>query len=144
MVANKQPIFPETTLHWKATLTNQVIARDIGTGTPVTLGTAGSNGALIHGIDAIPLGDNVVTTLRIFSKKSSGTQTETKFEFELELPTISGTNDTSSVSREELVLPEIIPFGNRALHLEANESLYCGLGTAVNSGWTVFVRGGHY
>ena len=48
MAANTVPIFPLTPINWKAKLTNQTTPRDITTQVPVTLGSAGKNGSLIH------------------------------------------------------------------------------------------------
>lgn len=48
MAANTVPIFPLTPINWKTKLTNQTTPRDITTQVPVTLGSAGKNGSLIH------------------------------------------------------------------------------------------------
>lgn len=139
---NVQPIYPKTIIYWKAKLIAQVTPRDITTQTPVLLGTAGDNGCLIHAIDVRHLGDNVATVLRLYSKYSG--DDEYFLENELTLPVVTGSSNAAAIASVPVVLPAILPSGNTGMHLEAEVSLYCALGTAVANGIIVTVRGGDY
>jgi len=142
MPANTQPIYPNTIIQWRATLINQVVPRIITTQSPVKLGTAGDFGAIIHSIDVQPLGDNVATTVRIYTLESP--ETTPILQDELSIPGQSGSNDATSISRLTFSLPDILPLGNKGLHLSSGMAVYCALGTAIATGLIVRVRGGNY
>jgi hypothetical protein len=142
MPANVQPIYPKDIIRWKTTLTNQVVPRSITTQTPILLGTAGENGAIIHAIDVRHLGDNVQSVARLWIKFAG--DTAYYLENELSLAAISGSTNDVAIAPIPFTLPAILPNGNTGLHLEPGESLYAGLGTAIANGVVVSVRGGDY
>lgn len=139
---NVQPIYPKTIIYWKAKLIAQITPRIITTETPVLLGTVGDNGCLIHAIDVRPLGDNVATVARLYSKLAG--DTEYYLENELTLNATSSSNNTTAIAPVSFALPAILPSGNTGMHLEGGVSLYCSLGTAIATGVILTVRGGDY
>ena len=142
MAANTTPIFPLTPINWHAKLTNSVTPRDISTQVPVLLGTAGKNGALIHTVFAAHLGNNVGSVARIYCKGES--DTGYSLLMELTLPAITAASETTGLDPVKFVLPDILPNGNKGLHLAPGASLYLGLGTAIASGIHIWALGGNY
>lgn len=142
MAANTLPIFPLTPIAWRDKLTNQVTPRDITTQVPIEFGIAGKNGTLIHNIFVQHLGANVATVLRLYHKG----ETDTSYFLlgELTLPAISSAVETAGLDVIKFSLPDILPAGNKGLHLAPNASLYLGLGTAIASGINVWAIGGNY
>lgn len=144
MVANTQPRYPEDVIHWRKKLISEVVPRVPTTQTPLKIGTAGDNGSIIHSIEVVHLGNNIATVVRVFSQPA--TQTSYDLELELTLPAVTTASEVAALDRVVFNLPLILPANgsNKALHLEAGESLYVALGTAIASGIFVYVRGGHY
>jgi len=152
MAANTQPIFIGSVFTGIATLDSQVIPRG-GTGilpaAESLLVTAGSYGALIHSITAIPVADSgtiAACTLRIF-RLASGSSDLILCLPEVELPAIADTSSTVALPSKTVPLPDIIvgDIGTQGLLLGAGDSLYAGLSVALpNGGYNVVVQGGQY
>jgi len=70
MTANTQPIFPLTPKVSWGTVTTANTAKD-GTGTVVTVFTAGADGSRIDQIKVRALGTNVATVIRFFVNNGS-------------------------------------------------------------------------
>ena len=142
MAANTQPLFTVTPINAKATLKGQIAPREITTQTPVTLLTVGKNGALIHTIFVQQLGNNVASVARLYYKGES--DTGYALLSELTLPAITAASETAALDPIKFVLPDILPNGNKGLHLAAGSSLFLGLGTAIASGVQVYAIGGEF
>lgn len=147
---NTQPIYPRTPLHWRLPLKAEVCPRIPTTQVPILVGQATSNGSLIHGIEVQPLGDNVKTVLRLYTQASLdmtpnlSLQQSYQLLGELDLPATTASNETTAIARIVFPLWDVLPAGNKALHLANGETLYAALGTAVATGFMLYVRGGHY
>lgn len=139
---NTQPVYPRTPIHWKKELTNQVAPRKITTQIPLLIGTVGSNGALIHGVEVIHLGTNPDSTLRIYTMKEG--ETTYFLEFETTLAATSITTDTAATITVPVTLPDILPSPAKGLHLEGNTQVFAAVGVALSSGIVLRVRGGNY
>jgi len=139
---NTQPIYPREIIRFRTNLTLQVVPRNVTTQTPVLLGVAGDNGSIIHSIDVHHLGDNVATVVRLWTQQTD--ETVYFLENELSLIAVAGSTNAAAIAPVPFVLPAILPGTNTGLHLEAGESLFGALGTAIASGVIVIVRGGDY
>ena len=148
--ANTQPVYPRTPFHWRVPLKTEVCPRIPTTQTPILIGQAGANGSLVHGIEVQPLGDNVQTVLRLYTQASLemtpnlSLQQTYQLLGELTLPATTTSNETTAIARVVFPLWDVLPAGNKALHLANGELLYAALGTAVATGFMLYVRGGHY
>jgi len=77
MAANTKPVYPKTPVATVGqTLATANTAKD-GTGTVVTLLTAGSDGAKFDGVNVAYTGTSVATTLKLFLNNGSATSTAT-------------------------------------------------------------------
>ena len=149
---NQQPIFIKTPLLGMATLTSEVIGRG---GTVVLppdnclLLTAGSTGAFIENIEAVPVADGTAITqsvLRIFRKKADDNALIMCCP-ELSLPTIATSPANSALVALTVPLYPVIlgPLGSLGLRVGPNESIYAALGTALVTGsYNVVATGGFY
>jgi len=144
MAANTNPIFPITPKVEWGKLTTANIAKD-GTGTVVTLFTAGANGARIDQIKVRALGTNVATVLRLFINKGSTNTTATNnslvHEVTIAATTLSETaaltdNDITIAKGSDVLSP--IPF------LPAGYKIQATIGTTIAAGIQVTVSGGDY
>ena len=152
LAANTQPIYPRDIIHWRQPLKDEVVPRIPTTQVPVLVGTAGDNGAIIHNISVMPLGNNIATVVRLFTQSainainSTSLQSNYHLELELSIPATSGASDTAALTPLGFTLPSILPSGNgnKALHLVGGESLFAALGTAIATGLILYVRGGNY
>lgn len=148
--ANTQPIYPRTPFHWRIPLKTEVCPRIPTTQAPILIGQATANGSLIHGIEVQPLGDNAQTVLRLYTQASIdmtpnlSLQQTYQLLGELTLPATTASNDTTAIARVNFPLWDLLPAGNKGLHIATNSLLYAALGTAVATGFMVYVRGGHY
>ena len=142
MAANTLPIFPLTPVNWNICIASQVTPRVITTQAPVLLGTAGKNGTLIHTLFIQHLGTNAATVARLYHKDEA----EAIFCLiaELTLPGITAATETGGLDTLKFNLPDILPTGNKGLHLAPNASLYMGLGAAITPGIQVWALGGNY
>lgn len=140
---NTQPVYPRTPIHWKRVLAAEVTPRLITTAIPVLVGTVGSNGALIHGIELIHLGSNPSSTLRIYTLKEGETTYFLESETTLAATSIS-TDGTAATITVPVVLPDILPSPAKGLHLEGNTQLFASVGVALTNSAILRVRGGNY
>ena len=146
--ANTTPIYPHEIIKWRVKLTNEITARDITTETPILLGTAGENGAIIHSIEILPLGDNVASSVFFFTHKPDEVDSQNNnfyfLEIDQSIVAVAGATATAALTKTVVDLPQILPSPQKALHLSPGESLYVALGAAVTSGVIVKVVGGNY
>lgn len=145
MAANTNPIFPLTpNVSWGNVLAANT-AKD-GTGTVVTVFTAGLNGSKIDQIKVRALGTNVATVLRLFVNNGqvNTTAANNSLIHEVTIPatTLSevaalADNDiTIAKNTGEVAVP--IPY------LPAGYKINVTIGTAVAAGLQVTVHGGDY
>jgi len=128
MPANINPVFGLTPKEAFSTLTTANIAKD-GTGTVVTVVTAGANGAMVQDIRAMPLGTNTASVLRVFLNNGSTntTASNNSLWYEVSLPSTTLTE----VAGQN---PVIVPI-NRTL--QTGYKLNVVIGTTVAAGWAV-------
>lgn len=136
MPANTAPIFPITpnTPVGKTILTANT-AQD-GTGTVVTLFTAGANGGRVDYIKFMPIGTNVATVARVFINNGLTTATAANnAQFaQITLPA-STISQTAALTEQLLTLNLSIPAGY---------ILTLAIGTTVAAGYAVTAVGGDY
>jgi len=135
MAANTQAIYPLTPILSWGTITTANNVYD-GTGTVVTLLTAGVNGAKVDNIKARALGTNVATVVRFFINNGLTNATPANnslfMEKTLAATTASATAETADIS---------IPFD---VALPAGYKIIAVLGTTVASGWQFTAKSGDY
>lgn len=144
MPANLQPIFPLTQkVSWGSVATANT-AKD-GTGTVVTVFTAGANGSKIDQIKVRALGTNVATVLRFFINNGSTNATPANntliHEVTVAATTVSETaaladNDITITKGSDVAVP--IPY------LPAGYKVNVTVGTTVAAGLHVTVHGSDY
>lgn len=135
MPANTSPIFPVVpNVGWGKLLTANT-AKD-GTGTVVTVFTAGANGARVDEIRVRALGTNVATALRVFQNNGSTNATATNNTL------IAGSTIAAAT------ISEVAEFGETIIQI--NKSIPAGhvinttIGTTVAAGLQVTCYGGDY
>lgn len=135
MPANTQPIFPLTPKVGSGKVLTANTTVD-GTGTLVTVFTAGANGAIVDSLSIVHLGTNVATVLRLFVK--DGANYDLVFEKTVAANTVSQT--------AESVQYDILFNGTdrKRLTLPANAQLVACVGTAIAAGVQVTAFGGDY
>lgn len=141
MAANTQPIFPKTpNVSW-GNIAAANTAKD-GSGTVVTVFTAGADGARVDAVKIRPLGTNVTTVLRIFLNNGSPNSTpgNNSLFHEVTLPSstlseVAAQTDTV-LSFDGLALPQLVLKGGHKLNVT--------LGTAVAAGLQITTIGGDY
>jgi hypothetical protein len=142
MAANKEPIFPATpNISW-GTISAANTAKD-GSGTVVTVFTAGLNGSRVDAIKVRPLGANVATVLRIFvnNGNSNSTPTNNILFHEVTIPAVASVSEVSAqpdtaIRFDGVSLPQLV--------LEPNYKLNVTIGTAVAAGLAISAIGGDY
>ena len=134
-VANQNPIFPIAPNISFGKLQTANTAKD-GTGTTVTVFTAGANGGRIDTIKVRALGTNVATSLRIFINNGSDPTTAANNVLYLEA-TIAATtlSEADALVDTELALDLGLPPGYKIL---------VTIGTTVAAGLMVTGVGGDY
>jgi hypothetical protein len=145
MTANTSPIFTGTpAISWGSSdgnggtngpLLTQNTAMD-GTGTVLTVFTAGANGSYVQRLIAHPVGTNVATVLRVFINNGSANSTQANNVMiqELSLPATTA-NAAGALQGVELGLNFALPAGYL---------INVTLGTTVVAGYRVSVVGGNY
>ena len=136
MAANDKPIFPLVPrVSWAAITAANTTTN--GTGTVVTVFTAGAEGARVDSIVCKALGTNVATVLRLLLNNGSANTTAANNTLiaEVALPA----TDASNVN---VISGEIVLQINRSI--DADFRVYAVLGTAVASGWQLTAFGGNY
>lgn len=145
MSANLDPIFPKTpNVSW-GTVTTANTAKD-GTGTMVTVFTAGANGSKIDQIKIRALGTNVATVLRFFinNGQTNATAANNSLVHEVtiaattlsEVAALADNDITITKNTTETVVP--IPY------LPAGYKINVAIGTTVAAGLQVTVHGGDF
>ena len=140
MAANTQPIFIRTPFHWVATLTNQVVPTVVTTETPVSLGDAGTEGAVIETIYSVGLGSSG-GILHLFIQGDNHSNPL------LVIPPVTLTTTLTTVTLPDILFPAKtgVAGNNKGLRLESGMSLMCSLSAAVTgSGYNIVAIGGHY
>jgi hypothetical protein len=146
MTANVQPIFPLTPKVSWGTVTTANTAKD-GTGTVVTVFTAGVNGARIDQIKVRALGTNVATVMRFFVNNGSVNTTAANNSLAHEV-TIAATtlSETSALADNDITINK--DGGARTEvpipYLPAGYKLNVTIGTTVAAGLAVTVWGADY
>lgn len=135
MTANLQPIYPALPKVGSGKVLAANTAVD-GTGTLVSVFTAGANGAIVDSISIVHLGTNVVTVLRIFVKDG--------VNYDLVYEKTIATNTISEVA--ESVFYDILFNGTdrKRLTLPPNAQLVACVGTVIAAGIQCTCFGGDY
>ena len=135
MAANTTPIFPivPNLGFGKLQTANNIYD---GTGTVVTLFTAGLNGSKVDYVKARALGTNVATVLRLFINNGSDTTVATNNSLFMERA-LSITSASSSAETADWVIPCNVT-------LPAGYKITAVLGTTVVAGWQLTSVGGDY
>lgn len=135
MPANTSPIFPISPKVSWGTLTTANTAMD-GTGTQVTVFTAGSFGARVDKLRIKALGTNVATVLRVFINNGSDATVATNNALLAE-KTIAATTASAvaALAEEVLELDVALPAGYK---------LNVAIGTTVAAGLHVICEGGDF
>lgn len=135
MPANITPIYPVLPkMAWGKVLTANA-AMD-GTGTQVTVYTAGANGARVDKLRLKSLGTNIQTVLRVFVNNgaTNATATNNSLIAELTLPATTASATDGALDRV-LLLDVALP---------ATYVLNCAIGTTIVAGWQITAEGGDY
>ena len=145
MPANTSPIFPLTpNVSWGNVATANT-AKD-GTGTVVTVFTAGANGSNLDQIKVRSLGTNVATVLRFFvnngSANSSAANNSLIHEVTIAATTLS---ETSSLTDNDITIAKntgevSVPIP----YLPTGYKLNVTIGTTVAAGLQITAHGGDY
>lgn len=135
MPANTSPIFPLTPKISWGTITTANTAKD-GTGTVVTIFTAGSNGARVDRIKVRYTGTSVATVLRIFINNGSTNATAANNILYTEI-TIPACTISEVAAQPDISL-------SIGLTLPAGYVLNCTLGTTVAAALAITAEGGDY
>jgi len=134
MSANNLPVIPLTPNIGTATLTTQNQNLN-GTGTLVTVFTAGANGSRLDQIKAEHLGTNVATVLRVFLQ-SSAVNSGTAFLYR-ELSIAANTLSQTAQSVDTYIL-------QMGCFLKSGFTVQVAIGTTVAAGIQVIAEGGDF
>lgn len=144
MAANTTPIFPLTPNvgHNKVTTADATAAKnhDGSSSGAVLLFTAGANGARVDEIQAMHLGTNVATALRIFINNGADPTIPTNNALYKDVTVAE--NTISEVAGVDAI--SILTAPDSALVLPAGYRLYAVVGTTIAAGLMVTVIGGDY
>lgn len=135
MTANTSPIFTLTPNTGFGSVQTANTAMD-GTGTVVTVFTAGASGSFVSTIFVKPTGSCAASVIRIWLNNGSTNVTATNncLLFDYSLPQTTASNVTALAGYE-------IPFNKQ---LPAGYKLNITIGTTVSATWAVTVYGGDY
>jgi len=144
MAANLNPIFPITPKVEFGTVATANTAKD-GTGTVVTVFTAGTNGAKIDQIKVRALGTNVATVLRFFINNGSTNATATNNTLFHEVTVAATTlSEVAALADNDILISKgdnvIVPIP----YLPAGYKINVTIGTTVAAGLAITVHGGDY
>ena len=144
MAANLNPIFPITPKVEFGTVATANTAKD-GTGTVVTVFTAGTNGAKIDQIKVRALGTNVATVLRFFINNGSANSTATNNTLFHEVTVAATTlSEVAALADNDILISKgdnvIVPIP----YLPAGYKINVTIGTTVAAGLAITVHGGDY
>lgn len=143
MPANTTPIFPLSINNAAtfSTITTANTAKD-GTGTVVTVFTAGANGARLDSLKVRALGTNVATVMRFFINNGSTNATAANNALFHEV-TIAATtlSEVSALADTKIIFDGVnLP----QLALKAGYKINVTIGTTVAAGLSVVAIGGDY
>lgn len=135
MAANTKPIYPLTPVIGMGTIAAANTAKD-GTGTVVTLFTAGVDGGRVDKIKISPTGTSVQTVLRVFLNNglTNATPANNTLYMERTIPayTLSETTEQLDIAVQlDVALP-------------AGWKVNCTIGTTVESALALTCEGGNY
>ena len=135
MPANTTPIFPITPVVTWGSVATANTAKD-GTGTQVTVFTAGDNGARVDRIKVRAKGSNVATVLRVFVNNGSTNATPGNNTLYMER-TIAATtlSETAELADNVITLDMALPAGY---------VINVAIGTTVAAGLAVTCEGGNF
>lgn len=145
MPANTSPIFPLTPKVSWGTVATANTAKD-GTGTAVTVATAGANGSRVDQIKVRALGSNVATVLRFFVNNGSTNATATNNTLIHEV-TIAATtlSEVAALADNDITITkngiDTVP---PIPYLPAGYKINITIGTTIAAGLQVTVHGGDY
>lgn len=145
MPANTNQIFPLTPKIGMGTLVTANTAKD-GTGTQVTLFTAGANGAVLKRIRAVPQGTNTASVLRIFLNNGSTNATAANNTFFAQV-TLAATTNTEIAALVPVELPNNLTIADPTafpMTIPAAWVVNCTIGTTVAAGWAITAEYGDY
>lgn len=145
MPVNTTPIFPiSQNVSWGNVLTANT-AKD-GTGTVVTVFTAGANGSKIDQIKVRALGTNIATVLRFFINNGSvnSATANNSLIHEVTIP-ITAVSEVAALADTDVLIAKndgevAVPIP----YLPAGFKLNVTIGTTVASGFQITVHGGDY
>jgi len=135
MPANTTPIFPLTPKVAWGELATANTAKD-GTGTVVTVFTAGANGARVDYLKVRAKGTNVATVFRLFVNNGSDTTVAANNALVLDQTIAATTNSETAALADNLITLD--------MSLPAGYKLTCTIGTTVAAGLMVTAFGGDY
>lgn len=144
MPANTQPIFPVVPKVSWGKVTTANTAKD-GTGTVVTVFTAGANGARIDQIKVRALGTNVATVLRFFINNGLTNATASNNSLVHET-TIAATtlSEVAALTDNDITIAKGADIVPPIQYLPPGYTLMVTIGTTVAAGLQVTVSGGDY
>lgn len=125
MAANTSPIFPLTPQVGYGVLTAANTNED-GTGTVLTLATAGTNGTLVNSIIFQAQGSNVATVARVFINNGSATSTASNNTHYLDV-TLPATTASATAALTPITV-------NLGIQLKASYVITVCIATAVSAG----------
>lgn len=143
MPANNAPIYPLTPHIGFGKVLTANTATD-GTGTTVSIFTAGSNGSRIDSIEVVHLGTNVVGVCRIFVNNGSAVGTAANNALVYEFTMAANTISQVASSVPATAYPSSTTFSFLPLVLPAGYVIYASCGTTVVAGYMVIVQGGDF
>jgi hypothetical protein len=144
MTTRTQPSYPSNIRKPRAKLSTQVAPRELTTETPVLLYDGDNNtyGAVVTQGNITHLGNNVATVLRLYTQLSGST--EYQLLLETSIAAVAGSTNAAAIVTVPIVGFDISPRNglseNTGFRLQAGESIYCALGTAIASGVNVFLE----
>ena len=144
MPANTTPIFPLTPkVSWGA-LSAANTAKD-GTGTVVTVFTAGANGSRIDQIKVRALGTNVATVLRFFINNGSTNATAANNSLVHEITAAATTlSEVAALADNDVLIQKGDQYVCPIPYLPAGYKINVTVGTTIAAGLQVTVYGGDY
>jgi len=142
---NLQPIFPLTQNVSFGSVATANTAKD-GTGTVVTVFTAGANGAKIDQIKVRALGTNVATVLRFFvnNGQTNATVTNNSLVHETTIASTTLSEVAALTDVDVTIVKNTTETACPIPYLPPNYKINITIGTTVAAGLQVTVWGGNY
>ena len=135
MPANTNPIYPVNPVIGMGTIATANTAKD-GTGTVVTLFTAGANGGRVDKIKVRSTGAAVQTVLRVFLNNGSTNATATNNTLYMERTIPASTLSETTEQLDTAVVMDVA--------LPAGWKINCTIGTTVAAALALTCEGGDY